>query len=112
MAPEMVDLSENSVAYFDKGVEAAGFYLLEGEPSESVVRPTSGDQFYDEDGEPVVLENGRMAVGHIVDGEPVLGTVSTGEEITVKHESNMTPGTQVFPGVDGFYYKDPNGGES
>ena len=111
MAEEKVDLTENSVAYFDQGVEAPGFYLLVGEPTESEVHVTEGDQLYDEEGNPAVDERGRMAVG-TADGEGgyELTTKKTGEVLTVKSESTMTPGQRVYPSPDGdgFVLENPN----
>jgi hypothetical protein len=87
----------------DDSVSEPGYYVLEGEPEESIVAITTGDQVYDSEGKPVVLENGRMAVANCG---------PTGELITVKHESNMVPGPRVYPLNNWFSYDNPEGGEN
>lgn len=107
-----VDLSSSSVAYFDKDVEEAGFYVLDGKADKSKVKVFDGGEFHlttatDDDGG----EYQTVAVDD--NGRPVWKTQPTEkEEITVKHESNMTPGKRVYPSPDGdgFQYDDPDEG--
>lgn len=110
---EKVDLSGVSVAYFDQGVEGAGFYTLEGDTDESEVQVQDGMTFHLET---VEDEDGNKAQVPRVDelGRPVVKSKpKTTDTLTVSHESNMKPDKRVYPSRDGdgFQYDDPAGEE-
>lgn len=113
-----IDLSKNAVAYFDKGVDEPGFYLLTGTPSTSEVVVSDGGKLamtLTNVGEPD--ENGDVQQEYVYEtdarGRYVMAEESEPvETITVTHESSMRPSQRVWPSPDGegFVTEDPKGG--
>lgn len=101
-----VDLKKNSVAFFDHPnvVDEPGFYVLEGEKTTSDVKVYDNGSFatVDEDGEQVLVTDER--------GRPQFHTTPEHvDTISVKHETQMTPGKRVWshPEGDGFVTEAP-----
>lgn len=104
-----------SVGYIGEGAGydvEPGYYIMEGKPEESEVQVLQGKHAMNPDHD----EDDPESSPFILDprGRPTFeGVPQPVGSVTVKHETNFTPGTRVYasPDGEGFLYDDPEGGE-